>query len=182
MRTDLKTTMAEADFTMKINENNAVMKTTAKIAAGQAVCILLMFGIFAVCGKFTYKVLLGGLLGGVVTVLNFFFMGLSVDSAADRYSGSEKNIKASVQLSFIARLVVMLLCLGLALKSGWFNPISLLVPLCLVRPILLVCEFISKAKTKNNVAQSTAGRKPGDRENAASDAEVNSVDSGDGNT
>ena len=167
---------------MKINENNAVMKTTAKIAAGQAVCILLMFGIFAVCGKFTYKVLLGGLLGGVVTVLNFFFMGLSVDSAADRYSGSEKNIKASVQLSFIARLVVMLLCLGLALKSGWFNPISLLVPLCLVRPILLVCEFISKAKTKNGGVQSTAGNKPENKENAVAGAEEKSIDSGNGNT
>lgn len=174
--------MAEADFTMKINENNAVMKTTAKIAAGQVVCILLMFGIFVVCGRFTYKVLLGGLLGGVVTVLNFFFMGLSVDSAADRYSGSEKNIKASVQFSFIARLVVMLLCLGLALKSGWFNPISLLVPLCLVRPILLVCEFISKAKTKNGGVQSTAGNKPENKENAVAGAEEKSIDSGNGNT
>ena len=174
--------MAEADFTMKINENNAVMKTTAKIAAGQAVCILLMFGIFVVCGRFTYKVLLGGLLGGVVTVLNIFFMGLSVDSAADRYSGSEKNIKASVQLSFIARLVVMLLCLGLALKSGWFNPISLLVPLCLVRPILFVCEFISKAKTKNGGVQSTAGNKPENKENAVAGAEEKSIDSGNGNT
>lgn len=134
---------------MKINEDNAVVKTTLQIAIGQAICIAIMFAIFAICRKFTYQVVLGGLLGGVVTILNFFFMGLSVDSAADKYGESEKNIKASVQLSFIARLIVMLVCLGLALKSGWFNPITLLVPLCLVRPILLVCEFMHKSKTKS---------------------------------
>lgn len=134
---------------MKINEDNAVAKTTLKIAIGQALCILIMFGIFAICRRFTYKVLLGGVLGGIVTILNFFFMGLSIDGAADRYGESEKNIKASVQLSFIARLLVMLVCLGLALKSRWFDPIALLVPLCLVRPILLVCEFFTRSKSND---------------------------------
>ena len=49
-----------------------VFRETAIIALGQLVCTGLMFAVFALLGKFDRSVLLGGVIGSVMTVANFF--------------------------------------------------------------------------------------------------------------
>lgn len=65
---------------MKIDP--AVKKTTLQIAAGVLVGTGIMFLVFAMLGKLDYTVILGGLLGDVAAVGNFFLMGLAVQKAA----------------------------------------------------------------------------------------------------
>ena len=67
-----------------------VIKQTLLILAGQAVCVAAMLGIFALLGKFDQKALLGGIFGGLIATLNFFFMAIAATIAGQgRQSGCQ---------------------------------------------------------------------------------------------
>ena len=51
---------------------------------GVIICTAVMMGIFALLGKFDISVLLGGVFGGVLAILNFFFMAVGASLAADK--------------------------------------------------------------------------------------------------
>ena len=124
---------------------NYVLKQTAIVAAGQAVCVAAMVGIFALLGFFDYTVVLGGLMGAVVAVLNFLFMAIGISLAADK--AQEQNVKGGKSLvtgSYMLRSVLMFVVLFACAKSGHFHVITLVLPLVFVRPILTVAEFFQK--------------------------------------
>ena len=124
---------------------NYVLKQTAIVAAGQAVCVAAMVGIFALLGFFDYTVVLGGLMGAVVAVLNFLFMAIGISLAADK--AQEQNVKGGKSLvtgSYMLRIVLMFVVLFACAKSGHFHVIALVLPLVFVRPILTIAEFFQK--------------------------------------
>ena len=61
-----------------------ILKETRIIAIGECIGVAAMWGIYALLGHFDRTVLLGGIVGAVISVLNFFFMAVSADMAADR--------------------------------------------------------------------------------------------------
>lgn len=123
-----------------------ILKETALLALGEAVCVLLMCGIFAMLGTFSYKVIVGALLGVLLAVGNFFFMAISADAAADRAMQDDvKGGKQAVKASYSFRLIVIGVLLFLFAKSGQANLIAMVVPLFLVFPILTVVEFFRKS-------------------------------------
>ena len=104
-----------------------------------------MIGIFALLGHFDYTVALGGLVGGLVSFLNFFFMVIGLSAAADRAQNQDANGgKGLVKGSYFIRIAVMFLVLFACAKSGHCNVIALVVPLLFVRPALMVAEFFGK--------------------------------------
>lgn len=122
-----------------------VLKETAIVAAGEAIGVAAMIGVFALLGRFDTPVLLGGLAGGVLAVLNFFFMAVIVNLAADRaeqqdVAGGQKLIKGAYPIRLLLLAVVLFAC-G---KSGVFNVIALVLPLVFVRPTLTIAEFFKK--------------------------------------
>ena len=124
---------------------NYVLKQTAIVALGQALCVAAMLGIFALLGYFDYTVVLGGLMGAVVAVLNFLFMAIGISLAADK--AQEQNVKGGKSLvtgSYMLRIVLMFVVLFACAKSGHFHVITLVLPLVFVRPILTVAEFFQK--------------------------------------
>lgn len=119
-----------------------IYKETAIVALGQAVCIGVMLGIFALLGEFDRSILLGGVFGGVAAVANFFFMAVGASLAADKAEKQDvKGGKATVQLSYIVRMAVLAIILFALVKSGLCNVIALVLPLAFTRPILSVGEF-----------------------------------------
>ena len=123
-----------------------ILKETAIVAAGQAVCVGFMLGIFALIGKYDQTVLLGGIVGGLCAVGNFFFMALGAMMAADK--AVEQNVKggnAIVRLSYALRLVVLAVVLFAFAKSGLCNVFTLVLPLVFTRPILTITEFFRKS-------------------------------------
>ena len=115
------------------------------VALGEALGVGLMIGIFALLDKFDYTVALGGLVGGLVAFLNFFFMVVGLSAAADRAQNQDaKGGKSLVRGSYLVRLAVMAVVLFACAKSGHFNVIALVVPLLFVRPALTVAEFFGK--------------------------------------
>ena len=104
-----------------------------------------MIGIFALLGHFDYTVALGGLVGGLVSFLNFFFMVIGLSAAADRAQNQDANGgKGLVKGSYFIRIAVMFLVLFACAKSGHCNVIAVVVPLLFVRPALMVAEFFGK--------------------------------------
>lgn len=122
-----------------------VLKETAIIAIGEAVCVALMCAVYALIGKFTLFVLWGGLVGLLVATGNFFFLAVAATLAADRaeaqdVEGGQKLMRSSYPI----RLLVMAGVLFLCAKSGVFDVIALVLPLLFVRPVLAVVEFFRK--------------------------------------
>ena len=124
---------------------NTLWKQIGIVALGEVLGVAAMIGVFALLGQFDYTVALGGLAGGLVATLNFFFMVVGLSAAADRAQNQDvKGGKGLVQGSYYIRLLVMFAVLFACAKSGYFNVIALVVPLLFVRPALTVAEFVMK--------------------------------------
>ena len=122
-----------------------VLTQTGIIAIGEAVAVGLTVGAFALLNRLDYTVVLGGIVGALVSLLNFFFMAVSLTLAADRAAQQDvKGGKGMVRSSYAIRTIVMFVVLALCAKSGHCNVIALVVPLLVVQPTLLVADFFRK--------------------------------------
>lgn len=122
-----------------------ILQKTALIAAGQALCVAAMIGIFALFDYYDRSVLLGGIFGGVIATGNFFVMAVCADLAADRaQKGDPKAGQALIKASYFGRLVVVALVLFALVKSGLCHVLAAVVPLIFNRPILTMLEFFGK--------------------------------------
>lgn len=128
-----------------MDSRKIVWKECGIVALGVTVCTGLMFGVYALIGRFATSVLLGGLAGILVAVANFFFMAVLVSLAADKAEkgdpqAGQKLIKSSYPIRILVLAVVLFACA----KSGWFDLIALVLPLVFVRPTITIAEFFRK--------------------------------------
>ena len=123
-----------------------VLKETAIIAIGQANCVAVMIGVFALLGKFDRSIWLGGIFGGLLATLNFLFMAIGVSLAAQKAQQQEiTRGKVTVRLSYLVRMIVLFVLLFALVKSGLCNMITAVLPLVFTRPILTIAEFFRKS-------------------------------------
>lgn len=122
-----------------------VICKTLLILLGQAVCVAIMLGIFYLLGRFDRSVVLGGIFGGLIATANFFFMAVGATLAADKAEKQDvKGGQATIQASYIGRLVMMALILFALVKSGLCDVFAVVLPLVFTRPILTLSEFFRK--------------------------------------
>ena len=120
-----------------------VLHETGIIAIGECMGVAVMLAIFALLGRFDRSVVLGGLIGGVLTILNFF---LNANNAADKaVSQDVKSGKSMLQLSYAARLAMIFVVLFACVKSGLCNVFAIVIPLLFVRPTITIAEFFRKS-------------------------------------
>ena len=128
-----------------MDSKKIVFHETGIVALGVAICTGLMIAVFALLGYYDTSVLLGGIVGAVLAIGNFFFMAVGTSLAADKAEQQDvKGGKALVQQSYLLRLVVLFVILFACAKSGLFNLFALVLPLVFVRPALTVAEFFRK--------------------------------------
>ena len=128
-----------------MDSRKIVFKETAVIAIGEVICVAVMIGVFALLGRLDLSVVLGGSFGGVLAILNFFFMAVGASLAADK--AENQNVKGGqgiLKSSMLLRYVVLFLVLFALAKSGICNRLALVLPLVFVRPVLSVGEFFRK--------------------------------------
>ena len=126
-----------------------VFKETLTIAVGEAICVAVMLGVFALLGKFDRSVVMGGILGGLIAVGNFFFMAVGTALAADKAENQDvKGGQAVISSSYTIRMIVMAVLLVAAVKSGFCNVFASVIPLVFVRPVLTLGEFFRKSGDK----------------------------------
>jgi len=128
-----------------MDSRKVVYHETAIVAVGELICVAFMLAVYALLGRFDSTVLLGGIIGLLLAVLNFFFMAvgasLAVDKAANQdVAGGKKQIKLSYTFRMIAIFVILFACV----KSGLCNALASVLPLVFVRPVLTVAEFFRK--------------------------------------
>ena len=92
----------------------AVRKETKKVAIGTFVCVVLMWAVFGIGHlavpeqiPFDYTVLLAGFIGGMVAVLNFFLMGLTVQKIVSMED--DKQAAAKMKASYSQRMMLQLI-------------------------------------------------------------------------
>ncbi len=128
-----------------MDSRKLVLKETAVIAVGQVICVAAMLGIFALVKRFDSAVLLGGILGGLIAILNFFFMAIGAMVAADK--AEAQNVKGgqnTIRTSFMLRTVAMFAIIFVLVKAGVCNAFALVLPLVFTRLIITVAEFFRK--------------------------------------
>lgn len=128
-----------------MDSRKIVFQETSVIAIGEAICVPLMVLAFFLCGAFDRTVVFGGIAGALIATANFFFMAMSTSLAADKALAEDvKGGQATMQFSYIFRLIFMFGALAVCAKSGMTNLLALVIPVLLVRPIIMFAEFFRK--------------------------------------
>lgn len=128
-----------------MDSRKLVFHETGIIAIGEVICLGLMLAVCALLGKFNLQTALGGVIGTLVAILNFFFMAVGASMATDK--AVQQNVKggnALIKGSYLLRYVVIFVVLFACVKSGLCNAITCVLPLVFVRPVITVAEFFRK--------------------------------------
>lgn len=134
-----------------MNPKNTAFQETGTVLAGQAVCTALMISVFAALGKYQTSVLLGGVAGVLIATGNFFLLSFFANRAADMAEAQDvAGGQKLIQLSYMGRMIGMFLVLILLGKSGYFHPLTLVLPLGFTRPILTIAEIFKMKGEKRH--------------------------------
>lgn len=128
-----------------LESRKIIFRETIVVLVGQIICIGVMFGIYALMKQFTAKVLWGGILGGLATILNFFFMAVFAGVAADKAERQDvKGGQAVLRISQLVRYVLTFVILFAIGISDACNLFAAALPFVFVRPIITVGAFFRK--------------------------------------
>ena len=128
-----------------MNSRTFIMRETFFLLLGELICSAIIVGVYAMLGALEADVVWGVLIGTVLGVGNFFMLGVSADAAATKAQEQDvKGGKKLMRLSYQFRLIVLFALLFVFAKSGLCNPLAMVLPLLLFRPILMVIEFFRK--------------------------------------
>lgn len=134
-----------------MDSRKVVLQETGIVLLGEVIGTALMYGIFALLGKFDQSVLFGGLIGAALSTGNFFFMALAACLAADKAEAQNvKGGQALIRSSYLLRFLVLFVVLFACGKSKLFNLFSLVLPLLFVRPTITIAEFFRKPGVKQS--------------------------------
>ena len=130
---------------MKID--STVKRETRYIALLVIALSILMELVFIVIGQWSYKVLLGNILGAGVAVLNFFLMGLTVQNAILL---EEKEARDKMKLSMTLRAFLLMLTAVLGVVVPVFNAPATIIPLFFVRIAVALRPLFIKDKDEKS--------------------------------
>ena len=116
------------------NVQPAVKKETKRVVMITGAGLILMWILFAILHytmpdkvPFDYTVILGGIGGGMIAVLNFFLMGLAVQKAAS--ATDEGTARMKLKASSSQRFMMMILWVIAAIVAPCFQFVAGIAPL-----------------------------------------------------
>lgn len=120
-----------------------ILKQTLIMALLLLACTAAMFGVFALLHSFSVKVLVGGIVGWALSAFYYFFMTVGNTRLAEAVT-TQGAKPAVLQAGIFLRYIIIFALLVVGAKSGYCNPIAMVVPLGLMRPVLMIYEFFRK--------------------------------------
>ena len=129
-----------------MKEKNPVLQESLRVSIATLIMLGIMYGIFALLGHFSIKVLYSGLVGWFLNVANFFFMCVAIVNHTDETENSARQAAMRIRSSYMIRSLVLLVLLFVLLKSGYFHPVATLVPLLFIRPAIMLDNFFTKMR------------------------------------
>ena len=131
-----------------------VIRETRNIAVGTFLMVAVMVLVYAVIGKFSWSVVLGGVYAGAVAVGNFFALGMTVQHAVDGIQGDDetaaKNARSKVQLSYSMRMLVVFGFAVLAITVLKLDPLASLLPLIFPRITIAAMHIRNHGETEGS--------------------------------
>ncbi len=121
-----------------------VLRETLYISAWVLILSVLTQAIFLIIGQWDYKVLLGNLLSGSVAILNFFLMGLTVQSAVTK---EEKEARSAIKLSQLYRFLFLIIIVIIGIVAPCFSNWTVIIPIFFPRVALLFRPLFDKKKS-----------------------------------
>ena len=116
------------------NVQPAVKKETKRVVMITGAGLILMWILVAILHytmpdkvPFDYTVILGGIGGGMIAVLNFFLMGLAVQKAAS--ATDEGTARMKLKASYSQRFMMMILWVIAAIVAPCFQFVAGIAPL-----------------------------------------------------
>ena len=131
-----------------------VLKETGFVAIVSLILSVFMQAVFLIVSfatswDYTYKVLLGNLLGYIAAVGNFFLMGLTVQKALGKEQKDAANLMRLSQMLRMLMLFVVALVAYL-LRDYAFNIIAVIIPFIFPRIGVTLRPLASKIKQRRN--------------------------------
>lgn len=122
----------------------SIVKETKRIAVGTVIMLIVMLAVYAVLGKFTVGVLLGGLLGSAYAIFNFFMLGMTLQKAASMTDQQMAHMK--VRSSYSTRMIGMLILAVVAFALPFVEGISCLIALLFPRATIFALQVTGQIK------------------------------------
>ena len=127
-------------------KNRAALRQLLIVAAISAGLTALMLGVFALIGRFSMNVLAGGIVGWLISIVNFFALTVTVSNAADaaEKGGNTKGAAMQIQASGTIRLLILLGIYVLLFMTTSIDRIAALAPLILTQAAIRLYGFFGK--------------------------------------
>lgn len=122
----------------------SIVKETKRIAVGTVIMLIVMLAVYAVLGKFTIGVLLGGLLGSAYAIFNFFMLGMTLQKAASMTDQQMAHMK--VRSSYSTRMIGMLILAVVAFALPFVEGIPCLIALLFPRATIFALQVTGQIK------------------------------------
>ena len=122
----------------------SIVKETKRIAVGTVIMLVVMLAVYAVLGKFTVGVLLGGLLGSAYAIFNFSMLGMTLQKAASMTDQQMAHMK--VRSSYSTRMIGMLILAVVAFALPFVEGIPCLIALLFPRATIFVLQVTGQIK------------------------------------
>lgn len=120
-----------------------IKKETLYVGAWVLILSAIMQAVFLIIGRWDYTVLLGNILTGGASVLNFFLMALTVQSAIDM---DEKDAKTKMKASQSLRMLMMLVVVVIGVTVPCFNIWASIIPVFFPRISMMFRMIFNKNK------------------------------------
>ena len=122
----------------------SIVKETKRIGVGTVIMLVVMLAVYAVLGKFTVGVLLGGLLGSAYAIFNFFMLGMTLQKAASMTDQQMAHMK--VRSSYSTRMIGMLVLAVVAFALPFVEGIPCLIALLFPRATIFALQVTGQIK------------------------------------
>ncbi len=123
-----------------------VKDETKKLAIATGIMLVIMVFSFFILHQispdsvpFDYTVILGGIGGSIVAVLNFFLMGVTIQDALD--DGNPDSVKARVKSSYKYRMMMQVVWIVVAILVPFVQMAAGIIPLLFPGIWYKICAF-----------------------------------------
>lgn len=129
---------------MKIDDT--VRRECIYVAVWIVLLSMLLQAVFLIIGKWDYTVLLGNILSGAASFLNFFLLGITVQKAVGK---DEKQAASAMKASQSLRMLMMFVVAVLGVVLPCFSVWTTLIPLFFVRIAIAFRPLFNKKEADN---------------------------------
>ncbi len=136
--------------------DKAVREQTARVALGVAAMVALMLIVYAVIGRFSLSVALGGVYSGLLGILNFFIMGMMVQSVTERMAEKERTeqeiadmsvqMQNRMKLSYNMRMIGLFALLVLGIAVFKFDALATILPSVFPSIVIRILQIAAAKK------------------------------------